>query len=306
MSTWPFFTWKITQVFFDYLGNTWVQNNGQYLEFLIGNLSCFAGSRQYSFMGRRKNKSPRSENLFFNQKVSWNQFSDLTVTDHHVGTSFSSNGSIFKRLDQHSRRRIHHWNSRESKITAPNGSRKEVSQTFGCKNQWTKKYGSDESGSVPIQARFSEWFFSRYLSVSTWDKKSNSTVLDKTFEATIWDRLAAESTDVVEHCSNSEMIFEELLKLKVGNRWGMASQKSAASTEAAAIPKCFRSYDQNGQRGPIFDQLFHALCGIPPTSTQSERNFSLIGNFVTNSRTRMTSEHVDIFSFLKSFSLNKC
>jgi hypothetical protein len=85
----------------------------------------------------------------------------------------------------------------------------------------------------------------------------------------------------------------------------MASQKSAPSTDIPAIQKCFRSYDQNGQRGSMLDQLFHALCGIPLISTQSEMNFSLIGNFVTKSRTRLTSEYVDMISFLKSFFLNK-
>lgn len=102
-----------------------------------------------------------------------------------------------------------------------------------------------------------------------------------------------------------ELSFQEELKLKVENRWGSASRNTAPSTETSAILKCFRSYEQNGLKGPMLDQLFRALCGIPPTSTQSERNFSLIGNFVTKSRTRLTSAHVDMLSFLKSYFINQ-
>lgn len=61
-----------------------------------------------------------------------------------------------------------------------------------------------------------------------------------------------------------------------------------------------QNYDERRERGPLLEKLFTALCSIPPTSTQSERNFSLSGIFVSKLRRRFTPKHVDMFSFLKS------
>lgn len=138
------------------------------------------------------------------------------------------------------------------------------------------------------------------------DSKSNvqrmgTKLLQKLFEI----ENVPEDSNETDEVSFVELSFQEELKLKVGNRWGAASRNSAPTMEPSAIAKCFRSYEQTGTKGPLLIKLFRALCGVPPTSTQSERNFSLVGNFITKSRTRLTSTHVDMLSFLKSYFLNQ-
>lgn len=109
---------------------------------------------------------------------------------------------------------------------------------------------------------------------------------------------SADSVDAVEE---HEISFQDELKASVGNRWTQAQTES--STMATTIPeikKCFRDYNERRERGPLLEKLFFALCGIPPTSTQSERNFSLSGQFVSKLRTRLTPVHIDMLSFLKT------
>lgn len=98
--------------------------------------------------------------------------------------------------------------------------------------------------------------------------------------------------------------FQDEMKRAIGKRWGKISQTEKLSTGSSSVQKIFRSYDQHRQKSPLLEKLFLALCSVPPTSTQSERNFSLSGSFVSKLRTRLTSEHVDMLSFLKSHFLN--
>lgn len=107
--------------------------------------------------------------------------------------------------------------------------------------------------------------------------------------------------------SNATVLsFQEQLKASVGNLWTQAqTENSTMDTTTTGIKKCFRDYTERRERGPLLDKLLSALCGIPPTSTQSERNFSLCGQTVSKLRTSLTPQHVDMLSFLKSQFLNK-
>lgn len=103
---------------------------------------------------------------------------------------------------------------------------------------------------------------------------------------------------------NSDLSFRDSMNQIIADRWGKV-QTGHTSEKINTIQKDFRSYDQNHQKSPLLQKLFLALCSIPPTSTQSERNFSLSGNFVTKLRTRLTADHVDMLCFLKSYFLNE-
>lgn len=122
-------------------------------------------------------------------------------------------------------------------------------------------------------------------------------------EPTLDDDIESNSRD----SADADLTLQEKMKRAIDERWGKgkANQTEKPSTQTSAVQKSFRSYDKDRIKGPILEKLLLALCSVPPTSTQSERNFSLIGNFITKLRTRLTPDHVDMLSFLKSHFLNK-
>jgi hypothetical protein len=69
--------------------------------------------------------------------------------------------------------------------------------------------------------------------------------------------------------------------------------------------KDFQQYERFKEKTPNLVKLYNALSNIQPTSTQSERNFSLSSRFVTKLRMRMLPQHVDALCFLKSYFLNQ-
>lgn len=123
------------------------------------------------------------------------------------------------------------------------------------------------------------------------------------------NEIEGDGDENLEEPAPAELSFRDELKASIGNRWGKAhaqhAQAEKPSTDTSAIQKIFRTYDQHREKSLLLENLFLALCGTPPTSTQSERNFSSSGNFVSKLRTRLSPEHVDMLSFLKSYFLNK-
>lgn len=108
----------------------------------------------------------------------------------------------------------------------------------------------------------------------------------------------------VETPGEGEMSFRDTMNKTIADRWLKATQKEKEGGKPHIIQD-FRSYDHNHQRSPLLEKLVLALCSAPPTSTQSERNFSLSGNFVTKLRTKLTPSYVDMLCFLKSYFLNE-
>lgn len=92
-------------------------------------------------------------------------------------------------------------------------------------------------------------------------------------------------------------------KLQKSIKETTASQSQSEKDEN--YKKEFQYYDRYQKRSPRLDQLFDGLCSVQPTSTQSERNFSLAGGFVSKLRTRLTDNHVDALCFLKSYFINQ-
>ena len=60
-----------------------------------------------------------------------------------------------------------------------------------------------------------------------------------------------------------------------------------------------------GERTTALSQLYDALKGVPPTSVEAERVFSVTGLFLTELRSRMNPTTVDVLVFLKYFLLSK-
>ncbi|XP_077315552.1 RUN domain-containing protein 1 isoform X1 [Lithobates pipiens] len=57
-------------------------------------------------------------------------------------------------------------------------------------------------------------------------------------------------------------------------------------------------WKENEKRFPILAMLAKSYLSVPATSTPSERLFSVAGNIVTKKRASLTSEHVDMLTFL--------
>lgn len=133
-------------------------------------------------------------------------------------------------------------------------------------------------------------------------QKLGTKILKRIFEdAVIGIPSDAAVDDDSDLSDDHEESFQEKLRKGIGSDWERAEKKKILpSLQSNDIQKYFRSYEQDQPKGPLLEKLLLALCSIQPTSTQSERNFSLNASFLTKLRTRLTSEHVDMLSFLKS------
>lgn len=67
----------------------------------------------------------------------------------------------------------------------------------------------------------------------------------------------------------------------------------------------FSWFDRNKKRSTLLEQLFSALCSIQPTSTQSERNFSISNNILSKQRKKMLDKNINAIVFLKSFFMEE-
>ena len=64
-----------------------------------------------------------------------------------------------------------------------------------------------------------------------------------------------------------------------------------------------RTYAKCGSPGdipPLLNKLFNALQSIPPTSVESERAFSITGQFATKLRTKLADNTLNSLVFLKA------
>jgi hypothetical protein len=75
----------------------------------------------------------------------------------------------------------------------------------------------------------------------------------------------------------------------IGFEWEKLTNSPTTASSETSVQKdlCFNELHE--RRSPKLDQLLLALCSVQPTSTQSERNFSLVGNIVTKLRNRLSS-----------------
>ena len=104
--------------------------------------------------------------------------------------------------------------------------------------------------------------------------------------------------------SKSRESFEDKLYGKLKQSIGSATisnQTKLNGNPNDNIKKEFQCYEQTQKRTPILQKLYEALLTVQPTSTQSERNFSIARRIVTKTRSSHVDDTVDMFCFLKSY-----
>jgi hypothetical protein len=104
-------------------------------------------------------------------------------------------------------------------------------------------------------------------------------------------------------CPKSATNLHERLKSSIGSVQDGYLQREEVTGDQ--IKKLFDQYDRHHVRGPQLDKFYDALCSIQPTSTQSERNFSLAASIATPKRSRMSSDKLNAVCFLKSYFMNQ-
>ena len=61
------------------------------------------------------------------------------------------------------------------------------------------------------------------------------------------------------------------------------------------------AFEQSGRRSEILENLYKAMCTIPPTSVEAERAFSAVGLFVTKLRSSLADNTIDALLTLKNY-----
>ena len=96
--------------------------------------------------------------------------------------------------------------------------------------------------------------------------------------------------------------LRERLKLSVGS---VQQQSTQLQQVGDPFKKGFDNYDRHRIRSPLLNKFYDALCSVQPTSTQSERNFSLASGIATKIRAKLSSKKLNACCFLKSYFTNK-
>ena len=112
-----------------------------------------------------------------------------------------------------------------------------------------------------------------------------------------------EITQVDENISYEGKLFGRL-NSSIGSLKEQPQEKTSLNFNEN-LKREFQYFDRNMKRTPILEKLYEALLTVQPTSTQSERNFSLAGGVVTKTRTSLGDKEVDKLCFLKSYFLNR-
>ena len=113
--------------------------------------------------------------------------------------------------------------------------------------------------------------------------------------------LVEEETSIIDdELSDSE--DDEYLKMQKTINSFLTVPKPASSNK---IEKDFKYVEANGIRTNSLEKLYNALLTIQPTSTASERVFSISGNFMTKIRSQLNMQTLNGLVFLKYYFLNK-
>jgi hypothetical protein len=127
------------------------------------------------------------------------------------------------------------------------------------------------------------------------------------FGIDMMDRLFKDDTQEISNVTEESSpdpgsSIHERLKLSVGS---LQTANTISTSQPVSFKKEFEIYDRTKVRSPMLEKLFNALSSVQPTSTQSERNFSLAASIVTYKRARLSSPKLDAQCFLKSYFLAK-
>ncbi|KAJ2946728.1 hypothetical protein O0L34_g12787 [Tuta absoluta] len=95
-----------------------------------------------------------------------------------------------------------------------------------------------------------------------------------------------------------EISFAEELQDAIQN---VLKDTPTPRTRFARLKKDFDLFTSSVKRTPNLDLLYNALRTIMPTSTESERTFSVSGNFATKIRSRLSDKSLSSLVFLKHY-----
>lgn len=96
-----------------------------------------------------------------------------------------------------------------------------------------------------------------------------------------------------------ETNFELLLQRAIETAG--TSKNTEAQITRTLIRKEFTHFESTGKRSANLENLYKALLTVKPTSTESERVFSLSSNFVTKIRNRLSDKSLNALVFLKAY-----
>lgn len=99
-----------------------------------------------------------------------------------------------------------------------------------------------------------------------------------------------------------EVSFAEELQDAIQN---VVKGKPPPRTQHLRLKKDFDLYTSSGKRTPNLELLYNALRSIRCTSTESERTFSVSGNFATKIRSRLSDKSLSSLVFLKYYFKNE-
>ena len=109
-----------------------------------------------------------------------------------------------------------------------------------------------------------------------------------------------------EDSDNEKVVKKLTLHERAQLRWKQQQErkknKSAQKKPDFVIDLC-KTYAKCGSPGdipPLLNKLFNALQSIPPTSVESERAFSITGQFATKLRTKLADNTLNSLVFLKA------
>ena len=109
-----------------------------------------------------------------------------------------------------------------------------------------------------------------------------------------------------EDSDNEKVVKKLTLHERAQLRWKQQQErkknKSAQKKPDFVIDLC-KTYAKCGSPGdipPLLNKLFIALQSIPPTSVESERAFSITGQFATKLRTKLADNTLNSLVYFKS------
>lgn len=141
-----------------------------------------------------------------------------------------------------------------------------------------------------------------YITDSAETKESMIRFAEKLFRRLFPEKSAADSSpeEILQALAERkrEMSFADQLQEAIQNA---CKGTSSPRTRFTRLKKDFDLYISSGKRTPNLDLLHNALGTIMATSTESERTFSVSGNFATKIRSRLSDKSLSALVFLKHY-----
>jgi vacuolar-type H+-ATPase subunit I/STV1 len=103
---------------------------------------------------------------------------------------------------------------------------------------------------------------------------------------------------------SSIQFLQEKLRAKIVEFNHRPNNQETEGDIAKQVKQELLLYEATSKLGPLLEKLLKSLKTIQPTSTESERVFSLSSNFCTKKRSSLGDNSLNALCFLKTFFLN--